>query len=172
MKTVQALVKQAVEQKEKRKVVAAVADAKEIELEKVPEEELRRPKAAGWVKEDSVKTRAEEEEEKREAFKERVAEKKKEEAKAAGAAETPLEAAKAADTKASAASVPTVKTTRKLPSIPGAGSPAVAKEEVKERVKEETEAVSPAGLSSFCPGCGKDLTWKFCPYCGLELPHD
>ena len=50
MKTTQALVKQAIKKKEERKIVAPLSETKEVELEKVPESELKRPQIQGWVK--------------------------------------------------------------------------------------------------------------------------
>ncbi len=135
MKTTQALVKQAITKKEQRKVMAPVSETKDVELEKVPESEKRRPKTQGWVKEEGMKSSQELEEERRQAFKERMAAKKAEES-----------------------TTPTVKTRRKLPSIPSKG---------------DSES-APVGEdpSKFCPFCGKDLNWKFCPYCGKLLPHE
>ena len=72
MKTTQALVKQALKRKEERKVVAPISETKEVELEKVPESELKRPKVQGWVKPEGEKTQEELEEERRQAFKARV----------------------------------------------------------------------------------------------------
>ena len=132
MKTTQALVKQAIEKKEKRKVMAPVSETKDVELEKVPEKDLRRPKAQGWVKEEGEKSPQELEEERRQAFKERMAVKKAEEAKASSSS--------------------TMKTRRKLPSIPSAGGP--------------DEAIDP---SKFCGYCGKDIGYRFCPFCGKPL---
>jgi hypothetical protein len=100
MKTTQALVKQAVEKKEQKKVMAPLSETKELELEKVPENQLKRPKATGWVKEEGVKSLQELEDEKREAFRERMKYKHEEE----------TERRKE-----------TVKTTRELPSIPKLG---------------------------------------------------
>jgi hypothetical protein len=140
MKTTQALVKQAVQRKQEKKVVAPVEEAKKVELEKVPQSELRRPQAKGWVKEKGMETPKDKEEEMREAFQARMAAKKKDEAETS--------------------SSPSVKTSRKLPSIPS-GSQAEAP---KAEVTEDKDAV-------FCPFCGKDLTWKYCPYCGKPLPH-
>ncbi len=159
-KTSQVLVKQGMENRKKRKVKMAVSSAKDVELEVVPESELKRPKVQGWVKEEGVKTRKEQEEEQRAAFKERVSTSK--------AAETtqPTETAQAGFTataqKTQTTPVATVKTTRKLPSIPKAGGAETAQPASSEGSKD---------ISSFCPSCGKDLTWKFCPYCGKPLPH-
>ena len=144
MKTTQALVNQAVKNKKKQKVKMAVSDSKEVELEKVPDSEIRRPKAQGWVKEEGEKTKDEELEEKRKAFKERVKERKQEEVK-------------------------TVQTSRKLPSIPSGSDQGGARAQPKAEPKKD---VTPAGESRFCPHCGKDLTWKYCPYCGKPLPHE
>ena len=73
MKTTQALVKQAVEKKNEKKVVAPVSEAKKVELEKVPETELKRPQQKGWVKEEGMQSHQEEEDMVRQAFKERMA---------------------------------------------------------------------------------------------------
>jgi len=72
MKTTQALVKQAIEKKEQKKIVAPISETKKVELEKVPESELKRPKVTGWVKEEGMKATQELEEEKRQAFQERM----------------------------------------------------------------------------------------------------
>ncbi|TFG17807.1 MAG: hypothetical protein EU531_02205 [Promethearchaeota archaeon] len=101
MKTTQALVKQAIEKKEQKKVMAPISETKDIKLEKVPESQLKRPQAAGWVKEEGTKTLQELEEEKREAFRERMQYKHEEEAERRGE---------------------TIHTTRELPSIPKVGS--------------------------------------------------
>jgi len=77
MKTTQALMKQARENKDKQKVVAPISETKEVELEKVPEGEIKRPKASGWVKEESPQFTSEEE--KRKAFQESVKAKKEDE---------------------------------------------------------------------------------------------
>ncbi|MEJ2296150.1 MAG: zinc ribbon domain-containing protein, partial [Candidatus Lokiarchaeota archaeon] len=86
--------------KEQKKVMAPLSETKEIEIEKVPENQLKRPKATGWVKEEGVKSLQELEDEKREAFRERMKYKHEEE----------TERRKE-----------TVKTTRELPSIPKLG---------------------------------------------------
>lgn len=161
MKTTQALVKQSLEKKDQRKVVASVEEAKDVELEKVPESEIKRPKAQGWVKEDGEKTKDEDLEEKRKAFKERVKE-RQEAQQGQESKEQEVEAAEQQPAK-------TIKTTRKLPSIPSAETSAEPVKAV-EPPKEEVEK-KPAEVSNFCPSCGKDLTWKYCPYCGKPLPH-
>lgn len=160
-KTAQVLMNQALKKKDQRKVVASVEEAKDVELEKVPESEIKRPKAQGWVKEDGEKTKEEDLEEKRQAFKERVKERQEaqqaSEVQKEGGAEVEQQPAK------------TIKTTRKLPSIPSAetsAEPAKAVEPPKEEVEKK-----PAEASNFCPSCGKDLTWKYCPYCGKPLPQ-
>ena len=101
MKTTQALVKQAIEKKEQKKVMAPLSETKDIKLEKVPESQLKRSQAAGWVKEEGTKTIQELEEEKREAFRERMQYKHEEEAERRGE---------------------TIHVTRELPSIPKVGS--------------------------------------------------
>ena len=97
MKTTQALVKQAIEKKDQKKVMAPIEETKKIELEKVPESEIKRPQSVGWVKQEGMKSVQELEEEKRQAFKERMVYKKQEEeARRSG----------------------TIRTSRELPSIP------------------------------------------------------
>ncbi|MFX1493258.1 MAG: zinc ribbon domain-containing protein [Promethearchaeota archaeon] len=97
MKTTQALVKQAIEKKEQKKIMAPLEETKKIELEKVPDSEIKRPQSVGWVKHEEMKSLQELEEEKRQAFKERMIYKKQEEAaKRSG----------------------TITTSRELPSIP------------------------------------------------------
>ena len=67
MKTTQVLVKQAKQKKEQQKVMAPVSETRDVELEKVPENELKRPKVQGWVKTDGMKSAGELEAEKKEA---------------------------------------------------------------------------------------------------------
>jgi hypothetical protein len=100
MKTTQALVKQAIDKKEQKKVMAPVSETKKVELEKVPESQLKRQQVTGWVKEEGMKSLQELEDEKREAFRERMKYKHEEEAVKKGE---------------------TIHTTRQLPSIPKAG---------------------------------------------------
>lgn len=145
MKTTQALVKQAIKKKEEKRTVAPLSETKEVKLEKVPENELRRPKVQGWVKAESNKTPEELDEERLKAFKERAAAKKAEEQPSV-------------EEQASSPTTPTLHTKRQLPSIPKEG----------EAVKAPEVSV----VSNFCPHCGKDLDWKFCPYCGKPLPHE
>lgn len=143
MKTTQALVKQAMQRKEERKIKAPLSEMKEIELEKVPESEIKRPKPQGWVKTEGSKSEQELLDEKRQAFKQRVAAQKEKEID-------------------SPSGISTVKTTRQLPSIPSEGSSG-----------DSTGTAQPGSqVSSFCPHCGKDLNWQFCPYCGKPLPHE
>ena len=47
MKTTQALVKQAIEKKEQKKIIAPISETNKVELEKVPESELKRPAVTG-----------------------------------------------------------------------------------------------------------------------------
>jgi hypothetical protein len=103
MKTTQALVKQAIEKKDQKKVMAPLEETKKIELEKVPVSEIKRPKSVGWVKEEGMRSIQELEEEKRQAFKERMIYKKQEE---------------------EARRTDTVTTSRELPTIPKAGEEA------------------------------------------------
>lgn len=134
MKTTQALVKQALKNKEEKKVKAPISETQGIELERVPDRELKRPQVQGWVKQEGMKSQQEVEEEHRQAFKATVM-------------------ARRAETEGD---IPTVKTTRQLPTIPKVGS-------------IEQPDVSSEGI--FCPFCGKDLNFIYCPYCGKKLPH-
>ena len=136
MKTTQALVKQAIEQKEQKKVKAPISETQKVELEKVPESELKRPKPTGWVKEDGMKSVQEMEDEKRKAFQERLAAKKEE------------ERMKMQDS----ATTATIHTTRQLPSIP--------KEATEETHGESSRFCPSCGKDlnfKFCPYCGKPL---------------
>ncbi|KKL23375.1 hypothetical protein LCGC14_2426000 [marine sediment metagenome] len=142
MKTTQALVKQAMQKKEERKIKAPLSETKEVELKKVPESEIKRPKPQGWVKNDNVKSEQELLDEKRQAFKQRVAAQK----------ETEI---------GRSSGISTVKTSRQLPSIPSGGSP-----------QESPGQSHPStGGSNFCPHCGEGISWKFCPHCGEKLPN-
>ncbi|MFX0073632.1 MAG: hypothetical protein ACFFAO_21350, partial [Candidatus Hermodarchaeota archaeon] len=78
MKTVQALVKQAVQRKDEKRVVAPVEEAKKVELERVPQSQIKRPQAKGWVKEEGMVSVQDKEEEMRQAFQTRMAAKKEE----------------------------------------------------------------------------------------------
>ncbi|TKJ22163.1 MAG: hypothetical protein CEE42_13190 [Promethearchaeota archaeon Loki_b31] len=131
MKTTQALVKQAIEKKEQKKTFAPISETKKVELEKVPESELKRPKVTGWVKEEGMKSIQELEEEKRQAFQERMRIIKEEKrAQAIGTAPSSL------------------RTTRELPAIPkGEGGSA-------------STFCPHCGKDldwKFCPYCGKPL---------------
>ncbi len=132
MKTTQALVKQAIDKKKQKKVVVPVSETKDVELEKVPETELRRPQQKGWVKEEGMQTLQEKEDEVRKAFKARMITKQEEE------------------------KTPAIKTTRQLPSIPG-GTP---QKEIQEVGKEGSVFCPYCGKDinfKFCPYCGKPL---------------
>jgi hypothetical protein len=134
MKTTQALVKQAIEKKSEKKIVAPVSETKEVELEKVPETELKRPKQKGWVKEEGMQSRQEQEDLVRQAFKERMAEQDNVEKS------------------------PTIKTKRQLPSIPG-GTPQSESQDGAE-VLEKSEFCPYCGKDIgfiYCPFCGKKL---------------
>jgi len=131
MKTTQALVKQAIQKKEERKVVAPLSETSTVELEKVPENELKRPQVQGWVKTEEEKSQQKLEEERRQAFKATVAA-RKEEAHAA-----------------------TLKTTRQLPSIPKQGM-----EDVGSNPPKVSSFCPHCGKDldwKFCPYCGKPL---------------
>lgn len=132
MKTTQALVKQSLQRKEERKVMAPISETKEVELESVPESELKRPKVQGWVKTEEIKSQQELEEERRQAFKATVAARKAE----------------------AQSSAPTVRTTRQLPSIPKEGA------EIEDSESKASEFCPFCGKDlgfRFCPFCGKPL---------------
>jgi phosphatidate phosphatase PAH1 len=134
MKTTQALVKQAIQKKEEKKVMAPVSETKKVELEKVPENELRRSRPTGWVKEEGMKSVQELDEEKRQAFKERMISKKEQE-------QIHRES--------------TLKVSRDLPSIPSSQS------ELKDTTDKDLSKFCPyCGKDlnwKFCPYCGKLL---------------
>ena len=79
MKTTQALTKQVITRKKEKKVAAPISEAKIVELEKVPEREIKRPVARGWVKEEGMKSVQELEKEKRKTFQKRMKYKREEE---------------------------------------------------------------------------------------------
>ena len=135
MKTTQALVKQAIQKKEERKMVPTVAESKEIELEKVPETEIRRAAPKGWVKEEGMKSADEIEEEKRKAFQERVKAMKEEKG-------TSVES--------------TIHGTRRsLPSIPSEST--VEKSVPVKEGSIDIECNSCGQKILYCPHCGKKM---------------
>jgi hypothetical protein len=132
MKTTQALVKQAMKNKEEKKIKPPVSEGKEVKLTNVPESELKRSKVQGWVKAEKSNTAAEMEEERRQAFKATVMARK----------------AEAKD------SAPTLKTTRELPSIPKEGGP----EPVQPGSEGDFCVYCGKDLKFiYCPYCGKRL---------------
>ncbi|MFW9938591.1 MAG: zinc ribbon domain-containing protein [Candidatus Thorarchaeota archaeon] len=134
MKTTQALVKQALEKKEQKKVMAPISETKAIELEKVPESELKRPKSTGWVKEEGMRTIQELEEEKRQAFKERLIAKKAEEREKEGVP----------------AISSTIHTSRNLPAIPKGDISASSGSAFCPHCGKDLNF-------KYCPYCGKPL---------------
>ena len=136
MKTTQALVKQAIKNREERKAMVPISDTKDVQLDKVPENELRRPKAQGWVKNEETKSQKELEEEKRQAFKQRVS-------------------ASREESQVTTSTVASIKTTRQLPSIPKEGAA------VEESAMSTDSNFCPhCGKDlnwKFCPYCGKLL---------------
>ena len=118
-------------------MVAPVEDAKKVELEKVPESQLKRPQAKGWVKQEGMVSAQDKEDEMRKAFHARMA------------------AAKAEEESAATPSTPTIKTKRELPSIPGGTST------TEPAVEKEDAVFCPyCGKDltfKFCPFCGKPL---------------
>ncbi|MFX0059304.1 MAG: hypothetical protein ACFE85_08345 [Candidatus Hodarchaeota archaeon] len=134
MKTTQALVKQALEKKEQKKVMAPLAETKKVELEKVPERELKRPKSTGWVKEEGMKSIQELEDEKRQAFKERLIAKKAEER----------------EREAVTGITRTVHTSRELPSIPKGDMVAPGSSVFCPHCGKDLDF-------KYCPYCGKPL---------------
>lgn len=137
MKTTQALVKQAVERKSEKKMVAPVEETKKVELEKVPESQLKRPQAKGWVKQEGMVSAQDKEDELRKAFKARIA------------------AAKEEEQSKVASSTSKIRTKRELPSIPGATQKAES-----VAAKEDAVFCPYCGKDltfKFCPFCGKEL---------------
>ena len=136
MKTTQALVKQAIKRKEERKAMVPISDAKDVELDKVPEDELKRPKVQGWVKNEDTKSQQELEEERRQAFKQRVA-------------------ASKGESQATSPTTAPLKTSRQLPSIPKAGGV-----DEESTVSKDSIFCPHCGKDlswKFCPYCGKPL---------------
>ncbi len=136
MKTTQALTKQAITRKEEKKAAAPISDAKEVELEKVPESEIKRRTATGWVKEEGMKSNQELEDEKRQAFQERM-KYIKEEKRGQESSQAPS----------------TLQTSRSLPSIPKVGSGGSSR-------PESSQFCPSCGKDlefKFCPYCGKPL---------------
>ena len=141
MKTTQALVKQALEKKEQKKTMAPIAETREVELEKVPTNELKRPKVTGWVRQEGEKTVQEREDETRKAFQARVAAKQEEE-------------------KEKVERAPTIHTSRQLPSIPSEGT---IPSEGKASVSESSKFCPSCGKDldfKYCPYCGEPLPHK------------
>ncbi|MHA1390980.1 MAG: hypothetical protein ACTSQT_01895 [Promethearchaeota archaeon] len=124
MKTTQALAKQAIAKREEKKVVAPISEAKKVELKKVPESEVKRPAATGWIKEEGMKSVQELNVEKRQAFQERMKHIKKEKRMQA---EQPT--------------VSTLKTTRELPQIPKGERDGKTSEQKKEAPKIENDDI-------------------------------
>lgn len=136
MKTTQALMKQAIKNKEERKVMVPISETKDVELEKVPEDELKRPKVQGWVKTEGVKSQQELDDERREAFKQRVASRKVED-------------------QANTSTVASLKTSRQLPSIPKESVAAV--EPSSSKASTFCPHCGHDLTWKFCPYCGKPL---------------
>ncbi len=136
MKTTQALVKQAIKRKEERKAMVPISDIKDVQLDKVSEDALKRPKVQGWVKSDDVKNQQDLEDERRQAFKQRVAARKEE-------------------IQSPSSNIAPLKTTRQLPSIPKEG---VAAEEPPNSIGSAFCPHCGKDLNwKFCPYCGKPL---------------
>lgn len=136
MKTTQALVKQAIKRKEERKAMVPISETKDVELEKVPESELKRSQVQGWVKTENTKSQQELDEERRQAFRETVA-------------------AKKAGGQPSTSTATTLKTSRQLPSIPKEG-----RGEIAPAGSTASSFCPHCGKDldwKFCPYCGKPL---------------
>ncbi len=131
MKTTQALVKQAIDKKQQRSVKAPIMETKEIQLEKVPQSELKRPKTSGWVVDKAQEPKRVSEEDTRKAFQQTLQFRKEQEAQ-----------------------TPTIK--RDLPSIPSGDTPQVT----SGRGAESSLFCPHCGKDlswKFCPYCGKPL---------------
>lgn len=136
MKTTQALVKQAIRRKDERKTMVPISDIKDVQLDKVPENELKRPKTQGWVKAEGMKSQQELEDERRQAFKQRVATKKEEE-------------------RVGTSTVAPLKTSRQLPSIPKEGD--VPQEDASSAESNFCPHCGKDLNWKFCPYCGRPL---------------
>ncbi len=130
MKTTQFLLKEAATNKEKRKVVAPIEEAKEVELEKVPEDQLKRPKAAGWVKEEEGEDLTD-----REKFIQKTKAKAKAQVNSGETAQK--EAPEVIEIK------------KELPKIPS--------EEAEEEVSGKVFCPFCGFRIHYCPNCGKEL---------------
>ncbi len=139
MKTTQALVKQAIKRREERKAIVPICEAKDVKLDTVPEDELKRPKVQGRVKTEGIKSQQQLEDERREAFKQKIAARKEEE-------------------QAGTSKVAPLKTSRQLPSIPKEGV------NIAEPSGSEGSLFCPhCGQNltwKFCPYCGKPLPYE------------
>ncbi|MHA1688079.1 MAG: zinc ribbon domain-containing protein [Promethearchaeota archaeon] len=147
MKTIQALLKQAVDKKDKMRMSAPISETKHIQLEKVLKSDLKRPVSQGMVV-DTPKT----EDEKRQAVQQRELFSLEK--------EPPF----------TKSTTPITKTSRTLPSIPSGSDkdsvPFIPNGEPTGAKKGEEDKGS-----RFCPYCGANLNWVYCPYCGKRLPH-
>ena len=141
MKTTQALVKQAMQNKDKQKFITPLSETKDVELEKVPENELKRPKASGWIENEAPNVVTEES--KRKAFQERF---------------SSLQGGETATQTHSR---------RNLPTIPSTNSNTSNLQTNSESSGGSRGIIE----TQYCPHCGKDLNWKFCPHCGKQIPH-
>ena len=138
MKTTQALIKQAIQNKEQKKVMAPISETKKVVLEKVPESELKRPKVSGWVKEEGMTSK----EDLRQAFKERLMA-KKEGVVGTISSSTPVSPSHPSKP------VKIIRPTRELPPIPGYEPPST-----------DSRVCPSCGKDlnwKFCPYCGKPL---------------
>lgn len=146
MKTTQFLLRQARENKDKKKVIIPIQEVKEAQLEKVPESELKRPKTQGWIKEEFPERIKEDipELSERERFLQRTKAKavsqKHDVEKESTIQERPPEI---------------ISTQKELPKIPS--KDAAETDELKERALGKI----------FCPFCGFQI--KHCPSCGKEF---
>ncbi|MFW9973423.1 MAG: zinc ribbon domain-containing protein [Candidatus Odinarchaeota archaeon] len=134
MKTVQALVKQSIKNKEEKKMKPQISEAKTVELSSIPQSELKRSQVQGWVKTEERGTSANIEEERRQAFRETVIARKAE--------------------VQSSMPTSTVKTTRQLPTIPKEGI------SVQAHKSSEGGFCPFCGKDlnfKYCPYCGKPL---------------
>ncbi len=146
MKTAQFILRQARENKDKKKVIVPIQEAKKVHLEKVPESELKRPKAQGWIKEEFPGRIKEDilELSERERFLQRTKAK-------AISQKHDVEKESIIQEKS-----PEIITTEKeLPKIPSKDT--AETEELKEKALGKI----------FCPFCGFQI--KHCPSCGKEF---
>lgn len=135
MKTTQFLLRQARENKDKKKVIIPIQEAKEAQLEKVPESELKRPRTQGWVKEELSE---------REKFLQRTK---------AKAVSQQHDVEKGSDPQKKSPEI--ISTEKELPKIPSKDT--AETEELKEKALGKIFCPFCGFQIKHCPSCGKEF---------------